>query len=124
MITVGCCGYPVARKKYYSRFPAVEIQTTFYNPPDSKAAERWRTEAPKGFEFVVKAWQLITHSPQLFLTLLFLEPCPAGGHASCRICKIHVVKAQRPLRTLNDIRCVAIAGLADGAPLTCARLRL
>jgi uncharacterized protein YecE (DUF72 family) len=64
MITVGCCGYPVARKKYYSRFPAVEIQTTFYNPPDSKVAERWRAEAPKGFEFVVKAWQLITHSPQ------------------------------------------------------------
>lgn len=64
MIKVGCCGYPVARKKYFSRLKIVEVQTTFYKPPEAKVAEKWRLEAPKGFEFTIKAWQLITHSPK------------------------------------------------------------
>nr|KXH70493.1 MAG: hypothetical protein AM324_09965 [Candidatus Thorarchaeota archaeon SMTZ1-83] len=64
MIEVGCCGYPVARRKYFSKFRMVEIQTTFYNPPRPEVAERWRVEAPKSFGFTLKAWQLITHSPK------------------------------------------------------------
>lgn len=64
MIRVGCCGYPVARKKYFSKFGVVEIQTTFYHPPEPEVAKKWRSEAPKSFEFTVKAWQLITHSPK------------------------------------------------------------
>jgi uncharacterized protein YecE (DUF72 family) len=64
MIEVGCCGYPVSRRKYFSKFRMVEIQTTFYHPPRLEVAERWRLEAPKRFEFTVKAWQLITHSPK------------------------------------------------------------
>lgn len=64
MIKVGCCGYPVARRKYFPKFKTVEIQTTFYNPPNPKVVEKWKSEAPKGFEFTMKAWQLITHSPK------------------------------------------------------------
>jgi len=64
MIKVGCCGYPVARKKYFTKFHTVEVQATFYNPPKSDVVERWKREAPGGFDFAVKASQLITHSPK------------------------------------------------------------
>jgi len=41
----------------------VEVQQTFYQPPQVATAARWRMEAPEDFEFIVKAWQLITHRP-------------------------------------------------------------
>jgi len=63
MIQVGCCGFPVKRSLYYETFPVVEIQQTFYQLPRMITAGRWREEAPSGFEFTMKAWQLITHEP-------------------------------------------------------------
>ncbi|MEM2022002.1 MAG: DUF72 domain-containing protein [Zestosphaera sp.] len=60
---VGCCGFPMARGKYYSLFNAVELQETFYNPPDPGRARRYREEAPEGFRFSMKGWQAITHPP-------------------------------------------------------------
>lgn len=62
-IRVGCCGFPIGRRAYFGRFPVVEVQQTFYQPPSSKTLERWRAEAPPEFEFTLKAWQLITHEP-------------------------------------------------------------
>ena len=64
MIKLGCCGFPIAKGKYYRQFKAVEIQKTFYQPPKLGTAQRWREEAPASFEFTLKAWQLITHPPQ------------------------------------------------------------
>ena len=61
MIHVGCCGFRSSRAAYYGRLPAVEVQHTFYQPPRAETLERWRAEAPRGFAFTVKAWQLITH---------------------------------------------------------------
>jgi len=61
---VGCCGFAAAREKYYENFTVVEIQKTFYQPPQEKTAEKWRKEAPADFEFTLKAWQLITHPPK------------------------------------------------------------
>lgn len=60
-IYVGCCGFPVARARYYRAFKAVEIQQTFYQPPKMMTARKWREEAPRDFLFTLKAWQLITH---------------------------------------------------------------
>lgn len=60
-IHVGCCGFAGARERYYKVFPVVEIQQTFYEPPQMKTVEKWRAEAPREFEFTLKAWQLITH---------------------------------------------------------------
>jgi uncharacterized protein YecE (DUF72 family) len=60
-IKVGCCGFPCSRKRYYENFDVIEIQKTFYNPPRIETAEKWRSDAPKNFEFTLKAWQLITH---------------------------------------------------------------
>jgi uncharacterized protein YecE (DUF72 family) len=43
------------------RFPLVEVQQTFYDPPADTVLRRWRASAPPGFEFTLKAWQLVTH---------------------------------------------------------------
>jgi uncharacterized protein YecE (DUF72 family) len=66
MIKIGCCGWGFFKgglKAYMKKFPLVEVQQTFYKLPMIKTAERWRAEAPQGFEFSVKAWQAITHLP-------------------------------------------------------------
>ncbi|UCC66878.1 MAG: DUF72 domain-containing protein [Deltaproteobacteria bacterium] len=63
-VKIGCCGFPVGRQNYYRHFFCVEIQQTFYHPPGLETLTRWLREAPEGFEFTMKAWQLITHSPQ------------------------------------------------------------
>jgi len=60
-IKVGCCGFPINRRKYYAAYPVVEVQQTFYQPPQVHTAARWRADAPPEFAFSVKAWQLITH---------------------------------------------------------------
>jgi uncharacterized protein YecE (DUF72 family) len=62
-IKVGCCGFVVSQKKYFQRFNLIEIQKTFYQLPHLTTAEKWRASAPEGFEFTLKAWQLITHDP-------------------------------------------------------------
>lgn len=60
---IGCCGFPVRRERYFEHFGVVEIQKTFYQPPSLHTMEKLRAEAPPGFEFTLKAWQLITHEP-------------------------------------------------------------
>jgi uncharacterized protein YecE (DUF72 family) len=60
---VGCCGFVVPQARYFSLFRVIEIQQTFYQLPQLKTAEKWRAAAPRGFEFTMKAWQLITHKP-------------------------------------------------------------
>lgn len=57
----GCSGFPVARQRYFAALGAVEIGTSFYNLPRLATAQTWRAEAPKGFDFALRAWQLITH---------------------------------------------------------------
>jgi uncharacterized protein YecE (DUF72 family) len=62
-VKIGCCGFPVARQRYFKQFTVVEVQQTFYQLPILSTAHKWREEAPDGFEFTAKAWQLITHEP-------------------------------------------------------------
>jgi uncharacterized protein YecE (DUF72 family) len=59
----GCCGWTTAQAEYLATFAAIEIQTTFYQPPADTVARRWKAIAPAGFQFCMKAWQLITHTP-------------------------------------------------------------
>ncbi|MDX6304757.1 MAG: hypothetical protein QOI77_1726 [Blastocatellia bacterium] len=58
---VGTCGFGLAKDAYAKAFSCVEVQHTFYQPPQPKTLERWRREMPADFEFTLKAWQLITH---------------------------------------------------------------
>jgi len=63
-VKIGCCGFPVSRAKYFDTFDIVELQQTFYQPPEVSTAIKWREESPEGFEYTLKAWQLITHEPK------------------------------------------------------------
>jgi uncharacterized protein YecE (DUF72 family) len=62
VIKVGCCGFPINKKEYFKKFSLVEIQSTFYEiPAKIETVKKWREEAPKDFEFTLKAFQVITH---------------------------------------------------------------
>ena len=76
-IHIGCCGFATSRKKYYQEYDVVELQDTFYNPPDESKLKKLRGEAPENFIFTMKAWQAITHPP---------------SSATWRRCKIKIPK--------------------------------
>jgi uncharacterized protein YecE (DUF72 family) len=61
-VKVGLCGFTIAMGQYPRRYPVVEVQQTFYEPPADNVMHRWRSTMPPPFEFTVKAWQLITHT--------------------------------------------------------------
>ena len=50
---------------YAERFDTVEINNTFYRMPDATTVEKWATQVPDGFTFVLKAPQRITHQKRL-----------------------------------------------------------
>ena len=60
-IKLGMCGFTIGAASYYEKFRVVEVHQTFYDPPSAMTLERWRMQAPPGFEFTMKAWQVITH---------------------------------------------------------------
>ncbi len=61
-VRIGTCGFGRAKRpEYFETLPVVEIQHTFYQPPQMETLEKWRRSAPDDFEFTLKAWQLITH---------------------------------------------------------------
>lgn len=60
-VRVGLCGWTVSQASYVRRFPVVEVQHTFYEPPVDAVLARWRAQVPSRFEFTVKAWQVVTH---------------------------------------------------------------
>ena len=60
-IKIGTCGFRTTKEEYAKQLSVVEVQHTFYQPPQIKTLEGWREEVPADFEFALKAWQLITH---------------------------------------------------------------
>src|SRR5882672_431040 len=52
----------MAQEKYYRTFSCVEIDSSFYQLPKLETVARWRAAATPGFQFALKAWQVITHS--------------------------------------------------------------
>lgn len=61
--------YPVGKVnelEYYSHFfNTVEINSSFYRPPDPGYAYNWVSKVPKDFLFTVKLWQKFTH-PKMY----------------------------------------------------------
>jgi uncharacterized protein YecE (DUF72 family) len=90
-LQIGTCGFGLSKKTYASSFSCVEVQQTFYQPPQLSTLERWRREMPADFEFALKAWQLITHearSPtyrRLKRELSASEKSAAGGFRASAI---------------------------------------
>ncbi len=84
-VKIGTSGFRTNKTEYARLLSCVEIQQTFYQPPQIKTLEKWRAEVPENFEFAVKAWQLITHeakSPtykRLKKQLSETEKAEAGG---------------------------------------------
>ena len=60
-LQIGTCGFHSTKEEYALNFSVVEVQQTFYQPPQIKTLEKWRALVPNEFEFTIKAWQLITH---------------------------------------------------------------
>jgi uncharacterized protein YecE (DUF72 family) len=55
---------PAARLRYYaSRFPLVEVDSTYYFPPSEANSRAWVERTPPGFVFDVKAFSLLTNHP-------------------------------------------------------------
>jgi uncharacterized protein YecE (DUF72 family) len=53
-----------ARLRYYAtQFPVVEVDSTYYTPPNEANSERWVARTPAGFRFDVKAFSLLTQHP-------------------------------------------------------------
>jgi len=52
--------------EYYSQFVnTVEVNSSFYRPPNPGFAENWVRRTPKDFKFAVKLWQKFTH-PKMY----------------------------------------------------------
>src|SRR5437867_4499940 len=50
---------------YAQHFNTVEINSTFYRPPNQYAARAWASKVPDDFRFTAKLWQKFTH-PKMF----------------------------------------------------------
>jgi uncharacterized protein YecE (DUF72 family) len=60
-LRIGVCGFCLPQREIFQRFRLLEVQQTFYWPPQLKTVERWRLAAPDDFVFTLKAFQAITH---------------------------------------------------------------
>jgi uncharacterized protein YecE (DUF72 family) len=75
---MGLCGWNGSQRAYFEEFDCIEIQSTFYDPPGLQVARKWRSTAPPGFQFCIKAWQLITHTAASPTYRRLRSPLPAS----------------------------------------------
>ena len=55
---------PTSRLEYYaSQFPLVEVDSTYYTPPNERNSELWAARTPDYFRFNIKAFSLLTQHP-------------------------------------------------------------
>ena len=77
-IFIGCAGWSIQRQlqglflssgthleRYAQSIPAVEINSSFYRPHQTKTYARWAASAPATFRFAVKCPRTITHDLRL-----------------------------------------------------------
>jgi uncharacterized protein YecE (DUF72 family) len=48
---------------YTENFPVVEVDATYYSPPNERNSELWAARTPAGFTFNIKAFSLLTQHP-------------------------------------------------------------
>jgi uncharacterized protein YecE (DUF72 family) len=55
---------PEGRLRYYaSQFPIVEVDATYYSPPNERNSVLWIERTPKDFVFNIKAYSMLTQHP-------------------------------------------------------------
>ncbi len=50
---------------YAQQFDSVELNATFYRPPQESLLAGWNAKTPADFTFAVKAWRMLTHQKKL-----------------------------------------------------------
>ena len=103
---VGCAGWSIRPEhhtlfppdgshleRYASRYPAVEINSSFYRPHQPATYARWAATVPAGFSFSVKAPKLLTHERQLLdtgpdLTSFLREVSGLGPKLGCLLVQL------------------------------------
>lgn len=86
-LKIGCSGFQEARTKYFNEFNLVEIQQSFFQPPPIATVRKWHHQAPRDFEFTIKAWQLITHESNSSSYQNLREKLPARALNGCGLFK-------------------------------------
>lgn len=115
---IGCAGWSLPREqqalfptdgthlqRFASRFPAVEINSSFYRPHRTATYARWAGDVPPDFRFAVKLPKTITHVAKLVETTALLETFLAevGGLGT----KLGVLLVQLPPSLRFDQRRVS-----------------
>ena len=59
-VRVGLCGFTTSMRSYARDFPVVEVQRTFYDPPQDETMRKWLAVTGP-LEYTMKVWQLVTH---------------------------------------------------------------
>jgi uncharacterized protein YecE (DUF72 family) len=75
---------PEQRLRYYAEhFPLVEVDSTYYTPPNERNSELWAARTPAYFRFNIKAFSLLTQHPTkvsaLYKDLREALPDDVGG---------------------------------------------
>ena len=105
-IHIGCAGWTLPRgvqpafpavgthlERYAARFPAVEINSSFYRPHRPATYERWAASVPESFRFTVKVPKAITHERRLAdageaLARLLEQLTPLGDRLGCLLVQL------------------------------------
>lgn len=113
---VGVCGFPEARARLCRDLDLIEVQQTFYQPPPPETAARWRAEAPPGFVFTVKAWQLLTHEPASPTYRRLREPLSRRALGECGGLRWNRITRMGWARTLAVARALDAAAVVVQTP--------
>ena len=107
-VRLGLCGFTIGAGEYVRRYRVVEVQQTFYEPPADPVMQRWRRSAPPGFEFTMKAWQLITHEAASPTYRRMRSPLPAEPVGAFRLNDATRAGWARTLECASILRATAV----------------
>ena len=105
-VRVGCAGWSLPRDiqpafpaegthlaRYAARFPAAEINSSFYRPHRPALYEKWAASVPAAFRFAVKIPKAITHTRRLadpapLLDAFLAEATALGPRLGCLLVQL------------------------------------
>ena len=103
---IGCAGWSIPKQhasafpslgshleRYAARFPAVEINSSFYRPHQPATYARWATTVPDNFRFSAKIPKAITHDQRLaasdvMLSVFLSEVTCLGPKLGCLLVQL------------------------------------
>jgi len=103
---IGCAGWAIPKvhksefpadgshlQRYAARFPAVEINSSFYKPHRPATYSRWAASVPDDFRFSAKVPRMITHKQRLsdvaaLLDTFFAEVTCLGSKLGCLLVQL------------------------------------